>query len=69
MSTVTRSQRDSEERVDLDGLIAELIADPDRWKETPNDVLGGRRPGDLIGTDQEGRLRELLYAIRLGIPT
>lgn len=67
MSAATKRQRDPDETASLDGLIAEVVHDPEQWKRTPNDVLGGRKPTDLIGTDHEERLRELLRALKVGM--
>jgi hypothetical protein len=38
----------------------------DAWLDTPNVHFGGRRPRDLVGTDDEVFLRELLRAVRYG---
>jgi hypothetical protein len=59
---------DPDEKADLESLIAELIDKPDEWMDTPNDQLSGEKPRDLIGTNREERVRELLRAIKIGIP-
>jgi len=57
------------EEEDIEEEIKALIRKPNTWKHTPNDQLGGATPWDLIGTDREQLLRDLLRAIRYGIPT
>ena len=57
------------EEADIRKEIATLVAEPDRWLEAPNDQLGGLKPKDLIGTAREQLLRDLLRAIKYGIPT
>ncbi len=66
MSTI---DRDFDERVDIESLIAEVFAEPDEWMNHPNDQLGGKKPRELIGTDHEERLRELVRAIKIGMFT
>jgi Antitoxin Xre/MbcA/ParS C-terminal toxin-binding domain len=62
-------QRDPDEQAEIRDLITQVVAHPDLWLDTPNDVLGGKKPRDLIGTDQEERLRDLARAIKHGMPT
>jgi uncharacterized protein (DUF2384 family) len=57
------------EKADIREEIATLVADPAQWLDTPNDQLGGQKPRDLIGTEREQLLRDLLRAIKYGIPT
>jgi hypothetical protein len=54
-----------DEKADIRQETAALIAEPDRWLDTPNDQLGGQKPKDLIGTERE----QLLRAIKYGMPT
>jgi len=54
---------------DIRKEVADLVADPSEWINTSNSRLEGKRPGDLIGTDHEKLLRDLLRAIRYGMPT
>ena len=54
---------------DIRKEVADLLADPSEWLNTPNARLGGKKPGDLIGTDREQLLRDLLRAIKYGMPT
>jgi hypothetical protein len=57
------------EEQDIRKEIADLVDDPGEWLNTPNTRLGGTKPTDLIGTDREQLLRDLLQAIRYAMPT
>ena len=57
----------SGEKADIREEVAALIAEPERWLEMPNDRLGGEKPNDLIGTDREQHLRDLLRALKYGL--
>ena len=59
--------RDPDETVDLAQLIAEVVPDAETWQQTPNAVLGGQRPIDLINTPHEQVLRDLLRAAKHGM--
>lgn len=50
---------------------ADIFDQPQQWLETANEYLGGRKPGDLIESGEQGReqVRNLLEAIKLGMPT
>jgi hypothetical protein len=54
---------------DIRKEVADLVADPSEWLSTPNTRLGGMKPEDLIGTDREQLLRDLLRAVKYGMPT
>jgi hypothetical protein len=58
-----------DEKADIRQEIDALIADPAQWQDAPNDQLGGQKPKDLIGTEREQLLRDLLRAIKYGMPT
>jgi len=58
---------DPDETVDLHRLIEEVVPDPPSWTNTPNPVLDGKRPVDLIGTRQEPMLRDMLRAAKHGM--
>jgi uncharacterized protein (DUF2384 family) len=58
-----------DEAADIQKDIATLIADPSQWLDTPHARLGGAKPKDLIGTDREQFLRDLLRSIKYGMPT
>jgi Protein of unknown function (DUF2384) len=49
--------------------VSKLIPDAEEWLDSPNSLLGGERPRDLIGTDMEPEVRYLLRGIRDGITT
>ncbi len=57
----------SDEEVDLKKEIGKIVKDPDRWMKTPHDLLGGQKPLDLIGTDKEQQLRDLIRSIKHGM--
>ncbi len=59
--------RDPDETSDLETLMAEVVPDHDTWKQTPNPVLGGKKPIDLINSPQEQVLRDLLRAAKHGM--
>jgi uncharacterized protein (DUF2384 family) len=58
---------DPDETIELEVLIDEVVPEPEAWKHTPNPVLGGRRPIDLLHTPQERILRDLLRAAKHGM--
>ena len=58
---------DPDETVDLWQLIEDVVPDPQTWKVTPNPVLGGERPIDLMNTARESILRNLLRAAKHGM--
>jgi hypothetical protein len=68
MATVS-TPRTPDPDTNLLDLIREIVADPQVWMDTPNDQLGGQRPRDLIGTDQEERLWDLARAVKFGMPS
>jgi uncharacterized protein (DUF2384 family) len=51
--------------------VRTIFDNPDEWLQTRNEYLGGRTPEDLIESGEEGReqVRNLLEAIKLGMPT
>jgi hypothetical protein len=49
--------------------VARVVAEPREWLDTPNDRLGGLKPKELIGTNREPLLHDLLRAIKQGMPT
>ena len=48
-----------------------IFDDPGEWLQTRNEYLGGRTPEELLESGEEGReqVRNLLEAIKLGMPT
>ena len=57
-----------DETSDIYKEIGQIVQDPDYWLDMPHDQLGGRKPKELIGTDHEQHLRDLLREIRHGMP-
>jgi hypothetical protein len=66
MSAVKRV-RNPDFTKDLKTLIREVVPDADLWMETPNSHFGGKKPKDVIGTDHEKGLRNLVLAIKYGM--
>jgi ArsR family transcriptional regulator len=71
---ITRSLMDdtsSSGTMAIDPLLFEQVGgfvdDPERWFRTPNAEFEGRKPVDLIGTDDEARLRNRIEAAMLGM--
>jgi uncharacterized protein (DUF2384 family) len=58
-----------DEHPDIIEELKKFTDDLEPWLDTPNERLMGRKPRDLIGTDQEIHLRNLLRRIKHGIPT
>jgi hypothetical protein len=57
------------EEKDIRQEVASVVADPGGWLNEPNDQLGSERPTDLLGTEREQHVRDLLRAIKHGMPT
>jgi uncharacterized protein (DUF2384 family) len=57
-----------DEDADIRKEVATLIDDPSKWLDMPNTQLAGTKPKDLIGTEREQMLRDLLRSIKYGIP-
>jgi uncharacterized protein (DUF2384 family) len=55
----------------LEDDLRQIFGDPEPWLQMPNEHLGGKRPTDVIDSGDEGRerVRDLLEAIKLGLPT
>lgn len=51
----------------LADLLAVVVDDPETWLATPSAQLGGRKPADLIGTDEEVKVVSLLQAVDQGL--
>jgi hypothetical protein len=49
--------------------VKRIFDDPDSWLDTPNPRTRGQKPRDLIGTDDEWILRNLIRRIKHGIPS
>jgi Protein of unknown function (DUF2384) len=52
---------------ELDSLLMGLVANPEAWLSAPSVHFGGRKPRDLIGTDEESKLFDLLQAVDQGL--
>lgn len=48
-------------------LVYDVLQYPEEWLRTPNHQFGNRRPIDLLGTDEEEKVRDLLRAADAGI--
>ena len=57
------------EHADLRQEAQSLFSDPDSWLDTENDQLRGRKPKDLLGTEDEKYVRNLLRMIKYGMMT
>jgi hypothetical protein len=66
MKTVKRV-RDPDQTRDLRELIMDVIPDAEHWIDSPNPHFGGKTPADLIGTDKEEHLRNLVRAFKMGM--
>jgi Protein of unknown function (DUF2384) len=44
-----------------------FVDDPEKWFRTPNADFEGRQPIELLGTDDEPRLRNRIEAAKLGM--
>ena len=49
--------------------VNKIFSTPEDWLDAPNDLLGGEKPADLLGTDREVELRYILRGIQDGIIT
>jgi hypothetical protein len=64
---VAKRVRDPDETVDLRTLILSVVPDAERWMDTPNPHFDLAKPKDLIGTDKEKHLRNLVRAVKNGM--
>ncbi len=55
------------EEADIEKEVRSLVPDADTWLDTPNSRFGGSKPKDLIGTEREWRLRDVLRSIKYGL--
>jgi uncharacterized protein (DUF2384 family) len=54
------------EHEDIREDVADLVAEPDLWLDTPHPMLSYQKPRDFVGTDREERLRGLLRLMKFG---
>ncbi len=68
-SSVSRTETSGqlEASPELRELLYEVVDDPQKWLSTPSRQFGGRRPGDLVGTDEEPKIFDLLHAVEQGL--
>jgi uncharacterized protein (DUF2384 family) len=48
-------------------LLNTVVDDPEKWLATPSVQFGGRKPDDLVGTAEESKIFDLLYAVDQGL--
>ena len=48
-------------------LLATVVNNPDAWMTAPNVQFGGRPPDDLVGTQEESKIFDILHAVDLGL--
>jgi uncharacterized protein (DUF2384 family) len=51
----------------LNEILYAVVEQPEEWMTTPNVQFGGRRPIDLVGTEEESKVIDLLYAVDGGM--
>jgi hypothetical protein len=49
--------------------VSKVVPDSEAWLDSPNSLLGGERPRDLVGTELEQEVRYLIRGIKDGITT
>jgi hypothetical protein len=53
--------------VSLHELLNAVVENPEAWLSTPSAQFGGRKPSDLIGTEEEHKIVDLLLAVDQGL--
>ena len=48
-------------------LASDVLENPGEWLRTSNSQLGNRRPIDLMGTEEEEKVFDLLHAVDQGL--
>ena len=48
-------------------LASDVLENPGEWLRTSNTQLGNRRPIDLMGTEEEEKVFDLLHAVDQGL--
>jgi uncharacterized protein (DUF2384 family) len=51
----------------LTALLKAVLDQPEKWMSTPSMQLGGRRPADLVGTDEGVKIFDILNAVDQGL--
>jgi len=68
--TITATAESTDQRArssDFNKLLIALVDHPEAWLSTPSAHFGGRKPRDLVGTDEEYKLFDLLQAVDQGL--
>ncbi len=52
---------------ELDELLIAVVDNPQIWMSTPSIQFGGRRPSELVGTEEEFKIFDILHAVDLGL--
>jgi hypothetical protein len=52
---------------ELDALLMAVVEYPEGWMATPSAQFGGRRPIDLVGTEEEVKIFDILRAVDQGL--
>lgn len=52
---------------ELDKLLTAVVDNPEIWMSTPSIQFGGRRPGELVGTEEEFKIFDILRAVEQGL--
>jgi hypothetical protein len=55
------------ENADIREEVKTVIRNYAQWLNTPNTLFAGRKPKDLIGTEDEYQLRNAIRAIKHGV--
>jgi Protein of unknown function (DUF2384) len=67
ISATAESREERARSSELLKLLTGLVDHPKAWLTTPSAHFGGRRPGDLVGTDEEYKIVDLLQAVDQGL--
>ena len=67
VSAVSQPEERPSARADLAQLARRAARRFRQWFSTPNPNLGGRKPGDLVGTKDEQKVYNLLNAVDQGL--
>lgn len=51
----------------LTALLNAVLDQPEKWMATPSLQLGGRRPAELVGTNEEVKIFDILNAVDQGL--
>jgi hypothetical protein len=57
----------SELAPELSKLLASIVDKPEIWMKTPSAQFGGRRPIELVGTEEEFKIFDILHAVDQGL--